>query len=78
MPVETGVIQSLLKNGAHFDLVNHKKKTFYDLLQGSTLHDITNPAVHMSLACLAARVVRKHHLELDSLPLHLQEFVRNH
>ena len=39
---------------------------------------ITNSAAHSSLACLAARVVRKHDLELDSLPVTLQAFVLHH
>ena len=60
------------------DLVNNQTKTFYDLLQGTTLHEIANPAVHSRLKCLAARVVRKHDLKLDSLPLTLQDFVLNH
>ena len=77
-PVEAGIIQSLLQNGAHFDLVNNQKKTLYELLKGSPLHEITNSAVHSSLKCLAARVVRKHDLELDSLPLTLKDFVLNH
>ena len=77
-PVNARVIQSLLKNGAHFDLVNNQKKTFYDLLEDIPLDEITNSAVHSSLACLAARVVRMHDLELDSLPLTLKDFVLNH
>jgi len=77
-PAKPGVIQSLLQNGAHFDLVNNDKKTFFNLLKGTPLHEITNSAVHSSLACLAARVVRKHDLELESLPVTLQAFVLNH
>ena len=77
-PVDAEVIQSLLQNGAHYDMVNNEKKTFYDLLQGTPLHEITNLAAHSRLACLAARVVRKHDLELDSLPLTLKDFVLKH
>ena len=73
------IIQSLLKNGAHFDSGNKEKKTFYDLLdEDISLQDITSSAVPFSLKCLAAKVVRKHDMELDSLPDHLQAFVLNH
>jgi len=67
-----------LQHGAHFDLVNNDKKTFFNLLKGTPLHEITNSAVHSSLACLAARVVRKEDLEIESLPVTLQAFVLNH
>ena len=78
-PVEAGFIQSLLQNGAHFDLVNNQKKTFYYLLEDMPLHhEITNSAVHSRLACLAARVVRKQNMELDSLSLTLRDFVLKH
>ena len=86
-PVEVGVIKSLLQNGAHFDFVNNQKKTFYDLLQEGSLlivdqikvqHEITKLPEHLSLKCLAARMVRKHDLKLDSLPLTLKDFVLKH
>merc|ERR1712110_1318636 len=77
-PAKATVIQSLLQHGAHFDLVNNDKKTFFNLLKGTPLHEITNSAVHSSLACLAARVVRKEDLEIESLPVTLQAFVLNH
>ena len=35
-------------------------------------------AVHTSLKCLAARVVRKYDMKLDSLSLTLKDFVLNH
>merc|ERR1719277_2150253 len=77
-PAKAAVIQSLLQHGAHFDLVNNDKKPFFHLLKGTPLHEITNSAAHSSLACLAARVVRKHDMKLDSLPLTLQAFVLHH
>jgi hypothetical protein len=67
-----------LKHGAHFDLVNNDKRTWTNLLKGTPLHEITNVAVHSSLACMSARVVRKHGLVTDSLPATLQSFVLNH
>ena len=77
-PVKAGVIQSLLQHGAHCDLVNNEKRTFSDLLEGTPLHEITNLAIQPSLACLSARVVRKHGLEVDSLPVILRAFVLTH
>ena len=72
------VIQSLLKNGAHPDGGNKNKQRFYDLIVGMPLHEITNSKVPFSLKCLAAQVVRKHDLKLDSLPITLQTIVLNH
>ena len=77
-PVKAAVIQRLLQHGAHCDLVNNDKKTFSDLLEGTPLHEITNSAIQPSLACLSARVVRKHGLEVDPLPVTLQAFVPTH
>ena len=39
-PAKPGVIQSLLQHGAHFDLVNNDKKTFFNLLKGTPLHEV--------------------------------------
>jgi ankyrin repeat protein len=77
-PAKAGVIQALLQHGAHFDLVNNDKRTFFNLLKGTPLHEITNSAVHSSLACLAARVVRRHGLDTAGLPATLQSFVTQH
>merc|ERR550517_1752082 len=77
-PAKAAVIQSLLQHGAHFDLVNNDKKSFFHLLKGTPLHELTNSARHTSLACLAARVVRKQDLDTSSLPTTLQQFVETH
>jgi len=77
-PAKAAVIQSLLQHGAHFDLVNNDKKSFFHLLKGIPLHELTNSARHTSLACLAARVVRKQDLDTSSLPATLQQFVETH
>ena len=68
------VIQSLLKKGAHPDNSNKNRQTFYDLIGIPMGYS----EVPFSLKCLAAQVVRKNDLELDSLPLSLQTFVLNH
>ena len=39
-PAKAGVIQSLLKHGAHFDLVNNDKRTWTNLLKGTPLHEV--------------------------------------
>merc|ERR1712226_1351894 len=77
-PAKAAVIQSLLQHGAHFDLVNNDKKTFFNLLKGTPLHEVTNSARHTRLSCLAARVVRKYGLETTDLPSTLQSFVETH
>jgi len=77
-PVKPVVIKTLLDHGAHFDLVNNNKRTFDSLLKGQPLHEIVNPVRHTTLSCLAARVVRKHELPLDQLPVTLQQFVVKH
>jgi len=39
-PVKAGVIQTLLQHGAHFDLVNNDKRTFFNVLKGTPLHEV--------------------------------------
>ena len=39
-PAKAGVIQSLLTHGAHFDLVNNDKRTFFNVLKGTPLHEV--------------------------------------
>ena len=68
------VIQSLLEKGAHPDNSNKNKQTFYNLIGIPMGYS----EVPLSLKCLAAQVVRKHDMELDSLPNSLQTFVLNH
>ena len=41
-PAKAGVIQSLLKHGAHYDLVNNDKRTWTNLLKGTPLHEVGN------------------------------------
>jgi len=41
-PAKAGVIQSLLKHGAHYDLVNNDKRTWTNLLKGTPLHEVSN------------------------------------
>ena len=70
------VIRSLLKKGAHPDSRNKNRQTFYDLI--GTPMGYSEVPLSLSLKCLAAQVVRRHDLELDSLPISLQTFVLNH
>jgi hypothetical protein len=59
-------------------LVNNNKRPFASLLKGQPLHEVVNSVRHTSLTCLAARVVRRHHLPVDQLPVTLQHFVDQH
>merc|ERR1719346_731295 len=61
-PVKAGVIQTLLQHGAHFDLVNNDKRTFFNVLKGTPLHEITNSAVHPLAPCSDGSPVSDHQL----------------
>ncbi|XP_053995584.1 protein fem-1 homolog CG6966 isoform X1 [Hylaeus anthracinus] len=68
---------TLLEAGAHIDAVNNEGKTFEMLLSNKRLYDLVNPVKYTTLACLAARVVRRTH-RIEHLPKHLQAFVQMH
>ncbi|XP_076231930.1 protein fem-1 homolog CG6966 [Calliopsis andreniformis] len=67
---------TLLDAGAHIDVVNNEGKTF-EMLCDKTLYDTVNPVKYTTLACLAARVVRRLY-RVEDLPKHLQSFVQMH
>lgn len=71
------MIKQLVKYGAHIDLTNNEDKSCIDLM-GSTLDTIVNLANHTTLACLAARVIRKHSIPYNDVPVHLHQFIRDH
>ncbi|XP_043261177.1 protein fem-1 homolog C isoform X2 [Colletes gigas] len=68
---------ALLEAGAHIDTVNNEGKTFETLLYDKRLYDLVNPVKYTTLACLAARVVRRTY-RIENLPKHLQAFVQMH
>lgn len=77
-PSKPAVVHTLLEAGAHFDTVNTERKAFYNMLKGQPLHEIANPVRHTTLACLAARVVRKSGQDVSCLPATLRSFVALH
>lgn len=67
----------LLDAGAHLDAVNNDGKTFEMLLCDKELYDSIYPLRYTTLACLAARVVRKTQ-NISRVPQHLRAFVEIH
>lgn len=68
-------IKLLLGGGAHYDAVNAAGNTFCNMHQ-ATPH---NPLCHTSLACHAARAIRKNCIPfIGHIPVTLYEFVEKH
>ncbi len=68
----------LLTHGAHLDAVNNAGLTFKNLLP-EKLHTVVNEVQYTTLACLAARVVRKQMIPYErAIPKALHEFVAQH
>ncbi|XP_015372855.1 PREDICTED: protein fem-1 homolog A isoform X1 [Diuraphis noxia] len=68
-------IKLLLGGGAHYDSVNAAGRTFCDMRK-ATPH---NPLCHTSLACHAARAIRKNRIPfIGHIPVTLYEFVEKH
>lgn len=70
----------LLDNGAHLDAVDGTGRTFAQLLAGGQqLHKLLNPLPYTSLACLAARSIRRHKVPYRGvIPISLEAFVQQH
>jgi ankyrin repeat protein len=72
---DTIIIKLLLGGGAHYDAVNAAGHTFCDMRK-ATPH---NPLCHTSLACHAARAIRKNRIPfIGHIPVTLYEFVEKH
>lgn len=72
---DTTTIKLLLGGGAHYDAVNAAGRTFCDMRR-ATPH---NPLSHTSLACHAARAIRKNRIPfIGHIPVTLYEFVERH
>lgn len=72
------VAHVLLEHGAHLDAVNKAGLTFKDLLPAK-LYTIVNEVQHTTLACLAARVLRKNSIAFEHVvPNALHQFVLQH
>ncbi|XP_018054387.1 PREDICTED: protein fem-1 homolog CG6966 isoform X1 [Atta colombica] len=67
----------LLDAGAHLDAINNDGKTFQMLLPNKELYDSICPLKYTTLACLAARVVKKTQ-NISRVPAHLRTFVEMH
>lgn len=73
------IIISLVEAGAHTDMTNKQKKTPLDKSTTGVSEILLKTQMKMSLKCLAARAVRRHHiLYRDQIPKSLEEFVEFH
>ena len=78
-PCKPEVIQLLLKHGAHLDACNSDRKNPMQLIRGMTIYDITTPLNHVTLQCLASRVIVKCGLPYKGqIPARLEKFVKMH
>lgn len=78
-PCKPEVIQLLLKHGAHLDACNSDRKHPMQLIRGMTIYDITCPLNHVTLQCLAARVIVKCGISYKGhIPSRLEKFVKMH
>lgn len=71
------LITTLLEAGAHIDVVNNDGETFETLAFDKRFYYSVKPIKYITLACLAARIVRKTH-RLKDVPKHLRSFVQMH
>ncbi|KAH8337249.1 hypothetical protein KR059_004221, partial [Drosophila kikkawai] len=76
--VET-LSHTLLEGGAHLDTKNHAGETFESLLAPTPMHKIIDPMKYTTLACLAARTIKKHEIRYEgTVPATLYEFIELH
>ncbi|XP_076643684.1 protein fem-1 homolog CG6966 isoform X2 [Halictus rubicundus] len=71
------LIITLLEAGAHIDAVNNDGESFETLARDKRLYYSLKPMKYITLACLAARVVKRTH-RLEEVPKHLRSFVQMH
>lgn len=76
-PWQPNLSIDLLNAGAHLDAVNKDGKTFETLLCDKQLYDSIQPLKYTTLACLAARVVKRTQ-GIGRVPHHLRAFVEMH
>jgi len=78
-PCPASLAQTLVEHGAHLDTRNGDGDTFETLLQDQQVHELVNPVKYTSLKCLAARVIRKHHIPyVKQVPVFMYEFIESH
>ncbi|XP_016935686.1 protein fem-1 homolog CG6966 [Drosophila suzukii] len=69
----------LLEGGAHLDTKNYAGETFESLLAPTPMHKIIDPMKYTTLACLAARTIKKHDIRYEgTVPATLYEFIELH
>ncbi|XP_017057574.1 protein fem-1 homolog CG6966 [Drosophila ficusphila] len=69
----------LLEGGAHLDTKNYAGETFESLLAPTPMHKIIDPMKYTTLACLAARTIKKHDIRYQgTVPATLYEFIELH
>ncbi|XP_076288079.1 protein fem-1 homolog CG6966 isoform X2 [Lasioglossum baleicum] len=71
------LVITLLEAGAHIDAVNNDGESFETLTRDKRLYHSVKPIKYITLACLAARIVRRTH-RLNEVPKHLRSFVQMH
>lgn len=73
------IIIGLVEAGAHTDVANKQRKTPLDQSTTGVSEILLRTQIRMSLKCLAARAVRRHHITYrDQIPKTLEEFVEFH
>ncbi|KAH8342165.1 hypothetical protein KR074_002343 [Drosophila pseudoananassae] len=69
----------LLEGGAHLDTKNYAGETFESLLYPTPMHKVVDPMKYTTLACLAARTIKKHDIRYEgTVPATLYEFIELH
>ncbi|XP_017083381.2 protein fem-1 homolog CG6966 [Drosophila eugracilis] len=69
----------LLEGGAHLDTKNYAGETFESLLAPTPMHKVIDPMKYTTLACLAARTIKKHDIRYEgTVPATLYEFIELH
>ncbi|XP_022209418.1 protein fem-1 homolog CG6966 [Drosophila obscura] len=69
----------LLEGGAHLDTKNFAGETFESLLGPTPMHKIIDPMKYTTLACLAARSIKRHDIHYEgTVPETLYDFIELH
>jgi len=83
-PVQADIVRLLLDRGAHPDITNSQRLNAEQLIDaagtdGAPLYTVTSPVSHVTLQCLASRVITRHHIDYhDTLPRRLHAFIQLH
>ncbi|XP_061387243.1 protein fem-1 homolog CG6966 [Musca vetustissima] len=74
------IAKILLDNGAHIDARNKAGETFESLIKPKKIHETVNTLKYTTLACLAAKTIRKHNISyaVGMVPATLHKFIDMH